>query len=86
MFQTKGATLQHLKSKSLTSVSVYVHGHDGQRKLSCILHLETLSYGEEWLIGAQACEEQAAKGQSGFLCFCSRIELKCCLSHRPDTP
>lgn len=69
MFQTKGATLQHLKSKSLTSVSIYVHGHDGQRKLSCILHLETLSNGEEWLIGAQACEEQAAKVSRGSFVF-----------------
>lgn len=85
MFQTEGATLQHLKSKSLTRVSIYIHGHNSQRKLSCILHLETLSNGKEWLIGAQACG-RSSHSQSGFLRFCLKIELKFNFSHRPGTP
>lgn len=52
VFQTKGATLQHLKPKTLTLISIYVHGHDRQRKLSHILHLEALSNGKQRLIGA----------------------------------
>lgn len=85
MFQTEGATLQHLESKSLTRVSIYIHGHNSQRKLSCILHLETLSNGEEWLIGAQAWGGNS-HSHSGFLCFCFKIELKYNFSHRPGTP
>lgn len=53
MIEAEGATLQHLKAKPLTLISIYIHRHDCQRKLSCILHLETLSDGEKWLVGTQ---------------------------------
>lgn len=52
----EGTTLQHLKAKPLTLVTIYVHGHDSQRKLSCILHLKTLSNGKQRLTGAQTCQ------------------------------
>lgn len=51
-------TLQHLKAKSLTLISIYIHRHDGQRKLSGILHLKALSDGKKRLIAAQTCKTQ----------------------------
>lgn len=69
MFQAEGATLQHLKTKALTLVSVDVHGHDCQRKLSRVLHLKTLSNGEQRLVGAEACEGQSASVSLRFLLF-----------------
>lgn len=59
MVEVEGAALQHLKAKPLTFVSIYIHGHDRQRKLSSVLHLETLSDGKQRLVGAQAWERQA---------------------------
>lgn len=57
--ETEGATLQNFKAKALTLISVYIHWHDCQRELPSILNLETLSDGEERLVGAQACNWQA---------------------------
>lgn len=54
MVQAEGATLQHLKTKPLTLISIYIHCHDCKRQLSCVFYLETLSDGEKWLVGAQA--------------------------------
>ena len=59
--EAEGATLQHLEAKALTLVSIDIHEHDRQGKLSCILHLETLSDGEQRLVGAQTWEWHMAE-------------------------
>jgi len=56
--QAEGPTLQHLEAEALALVAVDVHGHDGQRQLPGILHLEALPYGEQRLVGAQACRPE----------------------------
>lgn len=61
MVQAEGSTLQHLKAKALTLVSVNIHRHDCEGKLSCILHPEALSDGEKRLVGAQTCERPRRK-------------------------
>lgn len=65
--EAEGATLQHLKAKSLTLISINIHRHDCQRKLSGILHLETLPDSEERFVGAQTCEWQTAKFYHEFV-------------------
>lgn len=52
LLKAEGRTLQHLEAKPLTLVTINVHGNDGQRKLSCVLHLETLSDGKKGLAAA----------------------------------
>lgn len=39
--------MQHLEAEALAFISVNVHGHDGERKLACVLHFKTLLDGEE---------------------------------------
>lgn len=53
MVEAERVTLQHLKAKALTLVSIYVHRHDSEGQLSGILHFETLSDGKKGLIVAQ---------------------------------
>lgn len=60
MVEAERTTLQDLEAKSLTLISVYIHRHDSQRKLSCVLHLKTLSDGKKRLVGAQTYGRQAA--------------------------
>lgn len=59
VLKTEGTTLKHLEAVALTRVTINVHRHDCQRKLSCILHLKTLPDGKQRLSGAQTCERQA---------------------------
>lgn len=53
MVEAEGTTLQHLKTKTLTLVTIYIHRHDRQWKLSSILHFKTLSDGKQGFIGAK---------------------------------
>lgn len=45
----EGPALQHLKPEALASIAVNVHGHDGERKLTCVLHFKTLLDGKQRL-------------------------------------
>lgn len=46
---TEGPALQHLEAEALAFIAVNVHGHDGERKLACVLHFKTLLDGEQRL-------------------------------------
>ena len=66
VIQDERPALQHLEAKALALVSVDAHGHDPERQLSGVLHLEALLDGERRLGAAQPCEEEQEEGR-GFL-------------------
>lgn len=85
LLKAEGTALQHLEAKPLTLIAINIHGHDSQRKLSCVLHLETLSDSKERFAAAQTWWEDVI--MSLTLTFCHFPHKEFTLnSHHRDNP
>lgn len=93
VLKAKGMTLKHLEAIPLAGVTINIHGHDCQRKLSGVLHLKTLPDCKERLSGAQACGRKKTPLICPFIAESKpnveefpAMRRADCFSHRHDTP